>query len=1087
MASNRPETFTDRREAIALFEYLRGRDPDKPWSLLPIVIFVAPGGSGKSTLIEYLRAKKCCLPDGRAALPYVHLDFTLAHAPKDFLSIFVALRNQLQQHSDGQNKHLSFPRFDLGAAIALTTPTEGILPLLSRNEIQQRLSVGLPLLGPFGEMGNALGNMIPIIPPLLVGLRWTGQIPQLQELLHRLERGPGGRWYQRQSTTVGLPTGAGIRDALLRLFQMSIPGRPEREVLVDQVLPAAFLADLLEALVHSDPPQAWSKTSNIVLFLDGFEDLLDSPGTSNTASRLLEALTLTEHRARGETDPLLLVIGSRQRSLLEFANVQQPASVGLKTELRTEHDIGERVRELYMSWQQKLPDDKSILELGDLYLPLSLHDFGQDDTQRYLALLGKVKQTFGDRKLVEAIHRVTHGHPLSLALAAAAFLQAEARGRTLNVERFVEEAVSVKVVPGHGHERIEAYLLDLFLRQLSTSARNELIFCAVPRFLDARMMRAVLQLSTDVEAQERWEGYQRLTFVGSAKNKGLVFHPIVRSLLLRRLLPSRDPESDYYRIHTRLREYFHTWAISGDEQARIEEAYHALALGDPEPAIKLGISAQQGNFVPWEKILEAGGQAPTELMPPDTEKRAYEAFQRLNLYNLHDGVTALVLYTWLLTVFERAPTKVADIQHNSGIAYTSLSRGDRQANLHRAIECYESALTIYARENYAFEWAVIQTDLSEAYCYLLGEDQRDNRQKAIECCEKALQVLTQENHPFEWAVAQSNLGEAYSLLSGNDRRTNLEMAIMHYEAALAVRTRENHPFEWATTQNNLGNAHCNLQGELDLRKAIECYETALTVRTREKYPVSWATTQNNLGNAYRNLQGETNLLKAIECYEAALTVRARESLPYDWAMTQNNLGLAYHNLQGKNRQANLLRAIECYEAALMVRTRESFPYDWAKMQNNIGNTYRDLQGKNQQTNLRRAIEYYEAATEVYTRKEFPLEWAMTQNNLGLAYRNLQGEDQQANLRKAIQHYQTALTVRTRDVAPVDRAKTLNNLGDAHNGFRGKDRRWNLSRAVQYYKEARDIFSSRQMDSSVQNIDRKLKKIQGELSIHMASP
>src|SRR5437667_1730406 len=48
-------TFTDRREAIALFNSLRGRDPDQPWPLLPILAFVAPGGSGKSLLLRYLR------------------------------------------------------------------------------------------------------------------------------------------------------------------------------------------------------------------------------------------------------------------------------------------------------------------------------------------------------------------------------------------------------------------------------------------------------------------------------------------------------------------------------------------------------------------------------------------------------------------------------------------------------------------------------------------------------------------------------------------------------------------------------------------------------------------------------------------------------------------------------------------------------------------------------------------------------------------------------------------------------------------------------------------------------------------------
>ena len=119
MQDNWLETFTNRREAIALFEYLRKNDPNKPWPLLPILTFVAPDGRGKSTLIEYLRASKCCSPDGRAILPYAYLDFTQVDAPRDLLSILVALRNQLQAHGDGQGRNLTFPYFDLGAAIVL--------------------------------------------------------------------------------------------------------------------------------------------------------------------------------------------------------------------------------------------------------------------------------------------------------------------------------------------------------------------------------------------------------------------------------------------------------------------------------------------------------------------------------------------------------------------------------------------------------------------------------------------------------------------------------------------------------------------------------------------------------------------------------------------------------------------------------------------------------------------------------------------------------------------------------------------------------------------------------------------------------
>ena len=73
MPKSRLETFTDRHEAIALFDQLRGPNPDITWPLLPILAFIAPGGSGKSTLIEYLRVNKCCLSDRRQFSPMLLL------------------------------------------------------------------------------------------------------------------------------------------------------------------------------------------------------------------------------------------------------------------------------------------------------------------------------------------------------------------------------------------------------------------------------------------------------------------------------------------------------------------------------------------------------------------------------------------------------------------------------------------------------------------------------------------------------------------------------------------------------------------------------------------------------------------------------------------------------------------------------------------------------------------------------------------------------------------------------------------------------------------------------------------------------
>ena len=101
----------------------------------------------------------------------------------------------------------------------------------------------------------------------------------------------------------------------------------------------------------------------------------------------------------------------------------------------------------------------------------------------------------------------------------------------------------------------------------------------------------------------------------------------------------------------------------GDWQFHIEETYHALALGDPEPAIKLGIVAQRATLAVWEPLLEAVTQVPTELMPANIEEQAYNALVQAGRHQYtQDGVTAIILYRWLLTTFQGAPSEVARLQ-----------------------------------------------------------------------------------------------------------------------------------------------------------------------------------------------------------------------------------------------------------------------------------------------------------------------------------------------------------------------------------------------------------------------------------------
>jgi hypothetical protein len=717
-------TFTDRREAIALFDKLRGRDPEKPWPLLPILVFVAQGGSGKSTLMEYLRVKRCTLSEELAALPYARLDFTLADAPKDLLSILIAFRDQLQQHDDGYGKYLTFPRFDLGTLVAQSMPTPDNLASFGPQEVRHKVEAGLQTLESLATIGSGLGLAVPFMLPLLAGLRLAERSKPMQKALRLLEDQRGWRWYgQRHGARLGLGASASIEDVLRRLASMSMPGKPERALLIEEVLPAAFMTDMIEALVQANPPLAWSKTTNVILFLDGFEQLQQV--SSPTATRLLQVLAI-EQRKTGQTDPLLVVIGTRNR-FPGLTDTGAHPSFEDKTSVHDERQVEQRVRSLYAQWQRQLPGNLSILRLTDLYLSLALRDFGLEDARTYLRKFGEQERTslLADDTLVQAIARITHGHPLALALAAAALLEATERGRALSPDQFDVEYVSEKVLRdherGHEEERIRDYLLDLFLRQLEQSERDELIFCAAPRALDVAILRATLQLPTDLEAQKRWERYTRFTFITEVEYDRLVLHPLVRSMLLRYIPPDNQPRSDYNQVHQHLRTYFQQQCLLQkqqgrlDRQAELEEAYHALALGDVAPAVVLGVTAQQSNLTTWELLLAMIAESPIGRIPSDAEQQAYDALLKAERHHdVQDTVRAITLYEWLAVAFQDEPQKEARLQHNLGTAYRNLPAGDRQANLERAIACFEAAIIIFQLAHTDFYLQVVNRNLQRA-------------------------------------------------------------------------------------------------------------------------------------------------------------------------------------------------------------------------------------------------------------------------------------------------------------------------------------------------------------------------------------
>src|SRR5207245_8715403 len=121
-----------------------------------------------------------------------------------------------QSHVDEQGNYLTFPRFDLGAAIAKNALLGNSLPSGGKDEIRLGLKVALPLFRSLDQTGTALSCIDQYIPLLVAGLRLIGQIKPVEDILHHLKYKSTWKWYCTPSADIGLSTNVGISEVLLR-------------------------------------------------------------------------------------------------------------------------------------------------------------------------------------------------------------------------------------------------------------------------------------------------------------------------------------------------------------------------------------------------------------------------------------------------------------------------------------------------------------------------------------------------------------------------------------------------------------------------------------------------------------------------------------------------------------------------------------------------------------------------------------------------------------------------------------------------------------------------------------------------------
>ncbi len=342
----------------------------------------------------------------------------------------------------------------------------------------------------------------------------------------------------------------------------------------------------------------------------------------------------------------------------------------------------------------------------------------------------------------------------------------------------------------------------------------------------------------------------------------------------------------------------------------------------------------------------------------------------------------------------------AAVQTSAGNAYWSYPHGDRAANLHKAVDAYQAALTYYTPQNAPLAYVTTQRNLGAVYRALAQVEERsDNLHRASAAYQTAHDHCPDDCPPSEKAIVLHGLGMSLWELSRSENRTdNLHRAEAAFRSALSLWTPQTAPAEYATALHNLGTTHYDMSESEDravnLGKAIMSYREALDYRRPENVPLEYAMTQNNLGAAYQRLadiqDAIGNLRRAVSAYKEALHYYTPETAPLAYAMTQNNLAAIYRNLAHfEDRAENLRHAVSLYKQTMTYYTPQSSPLDYAMLQHNLGVAYAELaMEENHQANLESAVAAYREALNYRQPDSAPLSYAMTLRNLGIALENL---------------------------------------------------------------------------------------------------
>ncbi|HUR19150.1 MAG TPA: hypothetical protein VMZ51_09495 [Acidimicrobiales bacterium] len=253
-------------------------------------------------------------------------------------------------------------------------------------------------------------------------------------------------------------------------------------------------------------------------------------------------------------------------------------------------------------------------------------------------------------------------------------------------------------------------------------------------------------------------------------------------------------------------------------------------------------------------------------------------------------------------------------------------------DLRGAIQALEDQLTNAPRASRPYEHAAICYRLGLAYAESPVDSREANLRRALACFDTAAGIFDPGFDPVEHARVLNAAGAVHRALG--DRRKAVDL-FAKAGAFFEGRERDD---ERAAALNNLGLAQAEL-GEIDsavaaFDTAADLFDTASPDGRRGR-----VATLHNRGQAHAALGTEEGLEAALADYEFAQADLDADEAPYHYGLMHHSVGVACSalaHLRADERNRLLEEAASAFEESLTIFTRSGFPYQHALAKHNLG-------------------------------------------------------------------------------------------------------------------------------------------------------